>query len=190
MARLFVAVQTDARLRAALSHVAAAARLRRASLVPEAQLHLTVRFLGDVEERAVGAVGAAVARTAAPHRPFSLEVTGGGGFGPRHAPSVLWAGIGGAAPLVALADDVDAALAELGCAPRDRPLSPHITLARGKGHRAADVDALAGVGHVGTLRVSELVLFESVPSGAGMVHTARAHAPLCGAGPTARSGLT
>jgi len=96
--------------------------------VPAAQLHLTLHFLGDVDDERRGVV---VERLGRVHRkPFTLGLRGTGVFPPRGRPSVLWAGV---APSPALADLHAAVGREVeasGLAAESRAYVPHVTLAR------------------------------------------------------------
>jgi len=96
--------------------------------VPTAQVHLTLHFLGDVDDGMRAAVAAALARL----RPeaFTVVIRGGGVFPPRGRPTVLWAGVADSAPLAALHATVGAAVAACGLPVESRPYVPHVTLAR------------------------------------------------------------
>lgn len=95
-------------------------------------LHLTLLFLGEVEQLEVVAICRAVKARAEHHEPFEMEIRGVGGFPNGRRPKILWAGIGaGSEPLKALHADLEAALLDLGCYRReDRAYTPHLTLGR------------------------------------------------------------
>jgi RNA 2',3'-cyclic 3'-phosphodiesterase len=95
-------------------------------------IHLTLLFLGEVEQLEVVDICKVVARRAAKHTPFALEVAGLGAFPNVRRPKILWAGItDGAEPLKALHADLEEGLLELGCYRReDRGYTPHLTLGR------------------------------------------------------------
>src|SRR5262245_38624709 len=96
-------------------------------------LHVTLAFLGERDPADAPAIGEALARAAAGHRPFELRFRGGGVFGRPARPRVLWVGCeGDLQALQALYRDVVAALAPFGFTP-DRPeFSAHLTLARAR----------------------------------------------------------
>ena len=131
--RCFVAVEPPQELRETIAaHFAREGRgvpgVRWASA--EA-LHLTLKFLGDVEPARLpeleGGLGAAVARS----RPFTLELRGAGAFPSPQRPRVVWVGVGaGAAAAQTLAGDVDAAASGLGFAPEARAFAAHLTVGR------------------------------------------------------------
>lgn len=102
--------------------------------VEEANLHLTLLFLGEVRDRDLPGICRAVDQVAARTPPFSLEVAGIGCFPNPRRPRVVWAGIGaGTAELVALHDALEQPLFDIGCYRREeRQYSPHVTLGRSK----------------------------------------------------------
>lgn len=95
-------------------------------------LHLTLLFLGDVDELEVVSICRLVQHRARKHAPFSLEVAGLGAFPNTRRPKILWAGIAdGVAELCTLHADLEEGLLELGCYRReDREYTPHLTLGR------------------------------------------------------------
>lgn len=169
--RLFVAIDPPETVRrdlAALPRGVDGARWVRAG-----QLHVTLRFVGDIAADAVERVAAALGDVAAPA--FSLTASGFGVFPARGAPRVLWAGLSPTEPLRGLAAAVEAALAATGLVPpADKPFSPHLTLARLEHVRPRDVTAwIAARGGFSTAPwpVGTFTLYASrlLPSGA--VHT-------------------
>lgn len=100
--------------------------------VEPANLHVTLLFLGEVDDRDLISVCRTVQAGAKPIAPFSMSVNGVGGFPNLRRPRVVWAGIGHGAPdLVGLHDALEPPLLELGCYRREeRQYTPHITLGR------------------------------------------------------------
>lgn len=92
-----------------------------------AQLHLTLRFIGEVDGRAAAAVDDALAGIDAPG--FTLEPHGVGEFGGKH-PHALWAGVRKSEPLLHLQRKVETALQRAGIVPDRQRYTPHITVAR------------------------------------------------------------
>ncbi|KQX50044.1 MULTISPECIES: RNA 2',3'-cyclic phosphodiesterase [unclassified Streptomyces] len=91
--------------------------------------HITLAFLGELPAATVPALRAPLAELAASHRPVELALRGGGHFDER----VLWSGIDGDLDgLHRLAADVRAVVRECGVPFEDRPLRPHLTLARAR----------------------------------------------------------
>ena len=190
--RLFVAVSLDPPARAAVA--AAVEALRRHPVLGAAavkwvetrNLHLTLRFLGEVE----AAAAADVARVLAPASPLPAFPVGLGTFGifPLHGPPrVIWVGLQAGAPaLGALREEVLRRLAPLGYGSDAQPFRPHLTVGRvrrpGSGVvRAALAEAAAGVDlqPVGW-RVGRAALFESRLAPAGPAYRVLMEMPLAG----------
>ena len=100
------------------------------------QLHLTLRFIGEVERPLANDVAAALAQIRTPA--FDLRILGTGRFEQRNG-GALWAGVEPKAPVAALAAKIERACQSAGLAPERRAFHPHITLARWKGRRTREV---------------------------------------------------
>lgn len=125
--RLFVALQPTDPARAALA--ALADDVPGVRWVPAAQLHLTLRFIGEVSADDAEKITAALSLVRV--QPFFLELTGTGGFPPRGAPGVLWAGVGPGHPLLhQLRQQVDDRMLATGVPFELRPFIPHFTVGR------------------------------------------------------------
>ncbi|MEU9720863.1 RNA 2',3'-cyclic phosphodiesterase [Streptomyces sp. NPDC047976] len=105
--------------------------------------HITLAFLGELPVAAVPPLRPRLAELAAARRPVRLSLRGGGHFDER----VLWSGIAGELEeLHVLASEVRAAVKECGIGFADRPLRPHLTLARARrGDPSAAPEAAAGL---------------------------------------------
>jgi 2'-5' RNA ligase len=188
--RLFIAVHfTPAIEEALVALIAALGRdpsARAARWVRRENLHVTLKFLGDTDDRRLPDVFAAVALAAAGLEPFALTVANLGCFPNTARPRIVWAGIGeGAARLTALAQDLDTHLAARGFAREERPFSAHITLARAdRGATAVELAALgrviAGRGPVpvGTMTVGALQVVKSDLRPTGPAYTVLRDQPL------------
>jgi 2'-5' RNA ligase len=170
MHRLFVAIRPPAPIRAQLLDLmggVAGARWRS-----EDQLHLTLRFIGEVDRHLASDVDAALSGI---HHPrFALALNGLGAFDRRGEPVTLWAGVAPHEPLRALHKKVDQALARAGVEPDRRAYMPHITIARlprGAGPVQSLVEASGGVASP-PLEVDRFCLFESRLTPDGPVYTA------------------
>jgi len=110
--------------------------------VPEDNLHLTLKFLGEVIDRDVPAVCQAIRNVCQQIDPFALEFAGAGGFPTSDRPRVIWAGIvDGGESLISLVAALETELAKLGFKPEPRDYRPHLTLGRVKsGSRSAGDD--------------------------------------------------
>ena len=184
--RLFVAVDLDESTRLAVAGIAGelAERLRRCrgvgriGWVRAAQLHLTLRFLGDVDEARVPAIREAVSAPLA-HPGFDLWFEGLGIFPPAGRARVVWLGVKeGRAGLAEMYREIDLRLRAAGVAPDPRPFQAHLTL--GRFRDAAIRPDLAAIGSgtvpLGPCRVDRATLYESRLSSAGPAYTAIAQA--------------
>lgn len=94
-------------------------------------LHMTLRFLGEVEDEGARALEEPVRELAAGFAPFELAIGEPGYFGPSGAPRVYWfALMKGEDPLGRVQAGVEEIVREAGYPPEDRPWTPHITVAR------------------------------------------------------------
>ena len=104
----------------------------------EEQLHLTLRFIGEVERPVADDIADALAAIRSPA--FELRINGTGRFEQRNS-GALWAGVEPKAPVAALAAKVERSCQQAGLEPERRAFHPHITLARWKGRRTREVAA-------------------------------------------------
>ena len=139
----------------------------------ENQLHLTLKFLGEVAEDRLGDVFDAISHASAQIAPFDVRLARLGAFPNQRRPRVLWVGVDdptwGCSHWLAQADPQFAAL---GFPAENRSYHPHITLGRGKDHAGSDrmrklLDELEPPAPLG-MTVERVVLFQSelAPSGA------------------------
>jgi len=185
--RLFVAVDLDDSARAAIA--AEQDRLRRTAdgaplrWVRAEHLHLTLVFLGEVEEQRANRVIEAYAAPAA-MPPFELAFSGVGAFPPRGAPRALWIGVSrGASELKALQQLIADRAREQKLTVESRPFSPHLTVGRWQDSRSSDRQryvSVASRAEIARVRVSRATLYRSQLSSAGPTYTALAHATLAG----------
>ena len=102
------------------------------------QLHLTLRFVGEVERPVADDLADALSRIRS--APFELRIAAVGRFEQRNS-GALWAGVEPKAPLAALSAKVERVCQSVGLEPERRAFHPHITLARWKGRRTREVQA-------------------------------------------------
>lgn len=127
MPRLFVAIDLPSVARNALA--GACKGVQVAKWVKPEQLHLTLRFIGDADDKTAERIRTALAAIHAP--PLELRVARVGTFPPpQRPPKILWAGVATEPALLELQRQVDLAVNQLGFKPESRKWSPHITLAR------------------------------------------------------------
>ena len=153
-----------------------AADLRGVRTVAPEGVHVTLKFLGNVEAARVPELSEALTGAGEGVAPFRLALRGLGAFPDEGAPRVLWAGVAGNTDaLGALARRVDDACAALGFPRERRAFSPHLTIARLREgasdvdrRRAADALAAIGLEDAGSFEVDAFHLIKSTltPSGA------------------------
>jgi 2'-5' RNA ligase len=103
----------------------------RDGMSTEAPQHLTLRFLGDVEDPAVESLTRSLGPAVASHRAFELVLEGVGAFPSRDRPRVVWRGVGhGREEVAALARTVRDAVVRAGLPDDPVPFVPHVTLFR------------------------------------------------------------
>lgn len=93
-------------------------------------LHITLKFLGDIDEDLVPEVESFMRKAVDGKSPFELDIRGTGAFPDLKRISVVWAGIDKAGPLVEIAEKLDTGLTFMGFRKERREFSPHITVAR------------------------------------------------------------
>lgn len=174
--------------------VAALARELRADLEPlplkvswvvPANLHQTVKFLGDIDPEMVEAIRAGLVQAAAKVAPFPVEAQGLGAFPAPTKPRVLWVGLQDPqSGLAQVKRGVEEALEELGFKSDKRKFRTHLTVGRvRKGKQDLDeILAKYAERSCGISTVSELVLYESRLKRTGAEYTVLARAPLSGWG--------
>ncbi len=172
--RLFVAINLPDALRRAAFDAAAPLRelAPRASWVPEARLHLTVKFLGERADADVARLADALMAVAAGHRAMPLRVAGAGAFPNLRRPRVVWIGVESDPRLELLHHDVEEVLGTLGVELEGKPFRPHLTLGRlreapGPDRLRAFARAARGLRFEGESLVESLDLMQSVLGGAG-----------------------
>lgn len=135
------------------------------------QMHLTLLFLGNMDNERLSAVCEAarhISLTA-----FDLNVTGLGYFGQPHAPRYLWAGVEPKTPVISLHSAIKNQMESLGFTTDSRTFCPHITLARFKPQSDSVECLLAEQSETlfGSFQVDQFVLFETQQESAGSVYT-------------------
>jgi 2'-5' RNA ligase len=156
--------------------------------------HATLAFLGDVPNRDIDSVCAAVAAAAGSIQPFPLELCGLGAFPNPSRPRVIWAGLTAQdpAPLSHLRAEVVRALERARYSPDHQRFHAHVTLGRFKFPPRGKTDTAALLGRYqswsgGTFSVTEVITFASTRNATGPVYAPLGVAPLIStqaAGPT------
>ena len=171
--RLFVALEIPSTVRENLADLLKSLRTvsPQTRWVRPENLHVTLKFIGEVPETKLAAIRSALAG-ARSDQIVTLDFRGLGFFPNEKHPHVFWAGITASPNLKTLAADIDGATEKLGIPREQRPFSPHLTLARFEPPRLPEKLRAAilenAAREFGTLRTSQFHLIESKlkPSGA------------------------
>jgi RNA 2',3'-cyclic 3'-phosphodiesterase len=161
--RLFIAIRPPAEVRDRL--VDAMEGIESARWIDEESLHLTLRFVGEVERPAANDLAAMLGRISA--APFSLRIDGVGHFkrstrfGART--TALWARVPASEPLESLRQKVEAACDAAGLGRESRRFTPHVTLARLNRSSGPIGGWLSSFGDLraGPWKVTDFILYES-----------------------------
>lgn len=167
------------------------ARLRQAlgddlvRWVPAQNMHLTLKFLGNVAASHVDFLKQTLAQIAVSQSPFDLQVGGIGSFPTLKRPRVLWIGIHAPAALASLQRSIEAGATRLGYEKEERSFSPHLTL--GRVRQTADAKSLQRIsetmtatqlGNIGAARVDSVHLYKSDLHSDGSIYTKIFSVPL------------
>lgn len=170
--RLFIALDIPAKVRAALTNYMERAR----ALAPEARwarvegLHVTLKFIGHVDDSVVEKIKSALAVIKA--APFAVKFSGVGFFPNPNAARVFWAGVDGGDSLPRLASSIDAAMEKLGIPRETKPYHPHLTLARTSSRPLRGLKPLLDEPpQFGTMTAREFFLYQSQPQRGGSKYT-------------------
>ncbi len=171
--RLFVALEIPAVVRGNLAAVIKSlhAVWPQTRWVRPQNLHVTLKFIGEVPETKLAAIRNALAGVRS-EQPVALDFRGLGFFPNEKHPRVFWAGIDASTNLKTLAANIDGATEKVGIPREQRPFSPHLTLARFEPPRLPEKLRAAiqenAAREFGSLRTSQFHLIESKlkPSGA------------------------
>jgi len=142
--------------------------------VASANYHLTLKFLGNIDESQIETIGPALTDALRPFQRFTINAKGLGVFPNVKRPRVLWVGLVGS-PLTTLALAVEAALLPLGFRREEKAFTPHLTIGRWRQTERADRvlgEALKSWTYFdfGATVVDEIILFESVLKPAGAIY--------------------
>lgn len=132
--RLFIAalLPEEVRLRLgeyidAVRHLCEGVRWEKAE-----KLHVTLKFLGSVEDTKAPEIGSIIGELCRPYTPFETAVSGAGGFPDLKHPRVIYVGLSGNPGLLSLQASIEEALEPLGFEREARPFIPHVTIGRVK----------------------------------------------------------
>ncbi len=199
--RVFVALDIPEEVRAAIGALIAKLRpaCRAARWVRVEGIHLTLKFIGEVQPEKIEPIKISLARipfpdpmgagsppaggagTLSPPKCIEMNFRNLGFFPNEHHPRVFWAGIEAGKDLAALASAVETSLEPLGIAKEARPFSPHLTLARLEPQRGRDANlalnhlreaiSAAGPLEFGAAVAKEFHLYQSILKSGGAEYT-------------------
>ena len=177
--RAFIAIEIPPAIHAQLDHISQELRSQTKTWaihwVAVNNIHLTLKFLGEVPSTNLDLLTRSLNREVAKHSTFEINVGGLGAFPSIRRPRVIWIGIEAPSGLYALQKGIDAETLRLGYQTDERGFSPHLTLARLSQNASPDEirqisEVLMNdkVGRLGTFKAEALRLFKSdlLPSGA------------------------
>ena len=153
--------------------------------VPTSNIHLTLKFLGDVSPDSVDALTRLIHTEADSNQQFDIHIGGLGSFPNSKRPRVLFTGIQAPAELEALQRGVESATAKLGYKSESRAFSPHLTIGRVRDNiTSADQQKIRKtleeikIDSLGTARVDSVHLYKSELKPTGAIYTKLFSAPL------------
>jgi RNA 2',3'-cyclic 3'-phosphodiesterase len=150
--------------------------------VPAGNVHLTLKFLGNVDETVIPALKESLSKKLSHYKPFYIKIAGIGCFPSEKRPRVIWIGMEDSEVLKGIQKEVDVELNAFGFAPEDRPFSPHLTIGRVRSpkrlpeltRRCADVKAT----DLGAVNVTGIHIMKSELKPAGAEYSSLAEIPL------------
>lgn len=177
MIRCFLAIDLPESLRPGLALAQGELKKSQADVrwVPPGNIHITLKFFGNLKAEELPPVIAAAREVAAAQGPLTLKVSGAGAFPSSRSPRVVWLGLAGdLLPLTLFYQRLEGAFAQLGYPPEDRAFSPHLTLGRvrspeGRTQLSRALENLAV--DWPPFAVREIILYQSVLSPKGSAYT-------------------
>jgi len=139
------------------------------------QLHLTMKFLGEIEESQSAAISSLLSELAANQKSFDVRLSAIGCFGPRGAVNVVWVGLHEPTGVLnRLHEAIESAVEPLGFPRECRPFAPHLTVARNKNPRSSpEIRKVVDKEHdfaAGPQRVSSVTFYHSTPGPKGSTY--------------------
>jgi 2'-5' RNA ligase len=182
--RAFIAIDIDEAVRQKLvvAQQELAATGAQLKLVEPVNIHVTMKFLGEVPEEKIEAIAAALRKAVVNTQPFNIDVRGIGVFPNLRYVRVIWAGVtDGREAIIAIQQNIDRELGKLGFRP-ERDFVPHLTLARvktakRKEHLVALIRKMENV-EFGITSAQAIELKQSTLTSKGPIYSTLAHIEL------------
>jgi len=189
LVRAFIALELPTFLQDAIQTATAGLRKKLdpdlVRWTPSHNVHLTLKFLGDVSPANMDNLKQMLIMEGAQHPAFDLHVEGIGSFPNPKRPRVLWVGLNAPAVLPSLAHAIETASARLGYPAEERSFSPHLTIGRVRQNASTtDLQRIrtaleeTKVGDLGAAHIDAINLFKSDLQPGGSVYTRLFSAPL------------
>jgi RNA 2',3'-cyclic 3'-phosphodiesterase len=141
-------------------------------------LHLTIKFLGEIEEHKLAQVKHTLSQALKDQISFDIEINGLGIYPNRNNPRVIWLGIMGANPLTEIHKVLNRELTALEFTPEQRAFSPHLTIARIRRHtdhkQARQIGEILSeykVESLGGITIEQVHLYQSVLTPSGPIYS-------------------
>ena len=186
--RTFIAVDFSPEIKEALAQAEAHLKYSGADVkwVEKDNIHLTLKFLGEVDEKKLEEIKIALEAICGQTKPFDTQVHDLGAFPKIEYPRVIWAGIDkGATELKALAEKVDEALSKLGFEKETRAFAAHLTIGRVKSpknkEKLKEKMAAYKLPDIPPHRIDSVIIFKSTLTPKGSIYTKFHEAKLLGA---------
>ncbi len=177
MYRLFVAIDLPTHIKEQLTRLSGG--VPGARWLTPVQMHLTLRFIGEVDGGVFEDIMAALGEIR--RAPFELTLKGVGHFPPKGRPEVIWVGVQKSEPLIALRNKIESTLSHIGIERDRRKFAPHVAIAR---LRDVNVPRLAryiieyNLYESLPFRVNEFCLYSSMLSSSGAIYQVEESYPL------------
>lgn len=182
MLRSFIAIKIPEEIQSALARSTASLQKKLPKplvrWVAPQNVHLTLKFLGDVSSANIDILAESLKVEAGNHEIFSMAAGGLGAFPNAHRARVIWIGLEGSTSLKTLMRGVETVAERLGYLVEERPFSPHLTIGRvGQNISTLDLQRIStalgemNVGSLGLVRVDAIHIFKSDLLPTGSVYT-------------------
>ncbi|MGA2093925.1 MAG: RNA 2',3'-cyclic phosphodiesterase [Sedimentisphaerales bacterium] len=179
--RVFIAIDIDEKIRAAIADVQkqlnAKVDIKKGDVkwVEPDNIHLTLKFLGEIDDSKLSEIKEITEQVAAAHNKFTLDIESVGSFGGRSA-KVVWVGAGkGADELITLQKDLDEQLTLADFPSEDREFSAHLTICRVRnpkaGFKLAEATKQFEKFKLGSISAEAVCIYQSQLTPAGPIYT-------------------
>jgi RNA 2',3'-cyclic 3'-phosphodiesterase len=180
--RAFIAIDLSPEIQQRLDDVIKSYRAQLPNIpirwVSASNVHLTLKFLGDVSLSNLSILTEMIQKEISNHHQFEISVGGSGAFPNNRQPRVIWVGVEAPPELSAVQSGIEITTARLGYSREERAFSPHLTLGRiSRNASAQDIKVISKVldtvrvGFVGATCVEKVYLYRSDLQPTGAVYT-------------------